>query len=182
MKHLIIFIWSLLVTIGALAQTPVDSIGIYAVTGTAITRVPALNYKGTKISRGLMSAKAKLEFSGATSRTQFNGSAHFRFYFGTPMPAEAVAYYMFMPNYNISDFAVGRFDVKKQSRYLTTSTASILGGSAGAKEAKDVDFDVVQLRPGVYDVTITGEPGEYCIFHNFKGSGGYGGVFDFTIK
>lgn len=182
MKQLLIFAWLLLAALGASAQAPADSVGIYAVTGAAVTRVPALNYKGTKVSRGFMSAKAKLEFAGATSQTQFTGAARFRIYFGTPAPSDVAALYMFMPNYSIGDFAVGRFDVKKQSRFLTTSTASILGASGGAKEADGVALDVVELRPGVYDVTVTGVPGEYCIFHNFRGSGGYGGVFDFTLK
>ncbi len=129
-----------------------------------------------------MSAKAKLEFEGPTSKNVFSSPARFRFYFGMPSPVDVQRYYMFMPNYSVNDFAVARFDVKKQTRLLTTASVSIIGGSAGAKSAEGVIIEVIELRPGVYDVTVTGAPGEYCIMHNFKGSGGYGGVFDFTIK
>lgn len=165
------------------AQTPTDSIGVYAIDGGKITPVELINYTGAQISRGFMSAKAKLEFNGKTSSHHFKGTAKFRIYFGQPNPYDMARLYMFMPNYSIKDFGVGRFEVKKDCRRLTTANISVFsGGKAGAKQTDKITYDTVEIRPGVYEVTVTGLPGEYCIMHTFKGSAGYGGVFDFTIE
>lgn len=165
------------------AQTPSDSVGVYTVNADGINPMELINYKNTKISRGFMSAKAKLEFDGATSPNHFKGTAKFRIYFGQPSPNDMVRLYMFMPNYSIKDFGVGQFEVKKKNRLLTTANMSVFsGGNAGAKQTENLSYEVIEVRPGVYDVIVTGKPGEYCIMHTFRGSAGYGGVFDFTIE
>lgn len=165
------------------AQTPSDSIGVYAVNGGQTTPVELINYKNTKISKGFMSAKAKLEFDGTTSPNHFKNVAKFRIYFGQPSPNDMIRLYMFMPNYSIKDFGIGQFEVKKKNRLLTTANMSVFsGGNAGAKQTENLTYEAVEIRPGVYDITVTGVPGEYCIMHTFRGSAGYGGVFDFTIE
>lgn len=165
------------------AQTPSDSVGVYTVNADGINPMELINYKNTKISRGFMSAKAKLEFDGATSPNHFKGTAKFRIYFGQPSPNDMVRLYMFMPNYSIKDFGVGQFEVKKKNRLLTTANMSVFsGGNAGAKQTENLSYEVIEVHPGVYDVIVTGKPGEYCIMHTFRGSAGYGGVFDFTIE
>lgn len=166
----------------AKAQTPADSVGVYMVRDNVIKPIEAINFVGSKVSRGFMSAKSKLEFQGGTSKNQFKGSAKLRIYFGQPATADLMTLYMFTPSYKINDFAVGQFEVKDNKRLLTTSKAAVFGGvSGGAQASEKVHMSVVELRPNVYEIMITGAPGEYCIMHNFRGGGGFGGVFDFTI-
>ncbi|WP_294610959.1 hypothetical protein [uncultured Bacteroides sp.] len=179
MKTIAIFIVALLAAISAKAQT--DSIGVFSVRNGVTNRIEVLNYNQTKISGGFRS-KAKLVFEGATSANRFNGSATFRLYFGTPSPYDAAKYYMFTPSYSAKDFNVGRFDVKKGNRYLTTVSVSIIGSKLGAGKAKDVNVEYKQLRNNVYEITVTGPAGEYCIMSVRNGVAGYTGVFDFTIE
>jgi hypothetical protein len=181
MKH-ILYLIALLWGISAQAQTPTDSIGIYAVKDGSITKMQPVSYKGTKISRGFASAKAKLEFDGSAAATKFNGTAVFRLYFGTPAATEMRTLYMFTPMYSVSDFSVGSFEVKKQQRLLTTSSVSLAGGRMGAQDAKGVTVEATQLHDNVYEIKVSGAPGEYCIMHSSKGTGGYSGVFDFSIE
>lgn len=165
------------------AQTPSDSIGVYAVNDGKTTPIELINYKNIKISKGFMSAKTKLEFDGTTSLNHFKNVAKFRIYFGQPNPYDMARLYMFMPNYSIKDFGIGQFEVKKKNRLLTTANMSVFSGvNAGAKQTENLTYEAVEIRPGVYDITVTGAPGEYCIMHTFRGGAGYGGVFDFTIE
>lgn len=183
MKKILLIFVLCLCALTSKAQTPSDSVGVYAVNADGINPMELINYKNTKISTGFMSAKAKLEFDGATSPNHFKGIAKFRIYFGQPSPNDMIRLYMFMPNYSIKDFGIGQFEVKKKNRLLTTANMSVFsGGNAGAKQTENITYEAVEIRPGVYDITITGVPGEYCIMHTFRGSAGYGGVFDFTIE
>lgn len=183
MKKVFIVIALCVCALTSKAQTPSDSVGVYAVNADGINPMELINYKNTKISKGFMSAKAKLEFDGATSPNHFKGTAKFRLYFGQPNPNDMARLYMFMPNYSVKDFGIGRFEVKKDCRQLTTANMSVFGGgNAGAKQTDKLSYETVEIRPGLYEVTVTGVPGEYCIMHTFRGSAGYGGVFDFTIE
>ena len=164
----------------AYAQT--DSIGVYSVTEAGVRRVEVVNYTQTKISNAVLSGKAKLMFSGATSPNHFTGSATFRLYYGTPTPYDAAKYFMFTPAYSTKDVSIIRFDVKKDSRLLTTATVSVFGGTVGAKAAKDIKVDTRQIRDNVYEVTVSGPAGEYCIAPAINGAAGYAGVFDFTLE
>lgn len=163
----------------AYAQT--DSIGIYRVDNAGISRIEAARPAQTKISVGLKS-KAKVAFNGAFSQNRFRGSATFRLYFGTPSPYEAAKYFMFTPSYSVEDFIVGKFEVKKENRYLTTASASIVGSKIGVSAAKDVNVEYSQLRDNVYEITVTGPAGEYCIMPVLHGTSGYAGVFDFALE
>lgn len=182
MKKLLFILVAMFGSIVLYAQTPTDSVGIYMmIDGKAIPMNP-INYDATKISKGFMSAKAKLEFANSTSQNQFKKEAKFRIYFGQPSVNDMSSLYMFMPNYKISDLGVGQFEVKKGKRLLTTAKAAVFGSSGGgAKSSEKVTMEVVELRPNAYEVSICGDPGEYCIMHTFRGSGGFGGVFDFTL-
>lgn len=163
----------------AYAQT--DSIGIYKVDNAGISRIEALRPAQTKISGGLKS-KAKVVFNGAASQNRFAGSATFRLYFGTPSPYDATKYFMFTPSYSVEDFIVGQFEVKKEKRHLTTATASIVGSKVGVSAAKGVNVEYRQLRDNVYEITVTGPAGEYCIMPVLYGTAGYAGVFDFALE
>ena len=163
----------------AYAQT--DSIGIYKVDNAGISRIEAARPAQTKISVGLKS-KAKVAFNGAFSQNRFRGSATFRLYFGVPSPYDASKYFMFTPSYSVKDFIVGKFEVKKENRYLTTASASIVGSKIGVSTAKDVNVEYRQLRDNVYEITVTGPAGEYCIMPVLNGTAGYAGVFDFALE
>ena len=162
----------------AYAQT--DSIGIYKVDNAGSSRIEAARPAQTKISVGLRS-KAKVAFNGAFSQNRFRGSATFRLYFGTPSPYDASKYFMFTPSYSVKDFIVGKFEVKKENRYLTTASVSIVGSKIGVSAA-DVNVEYRQLRDNVYEITATGPAGEYCIMPVLHGTSGYAGVFDFALE
>ena len=164
----------------AYAQT--DSIGIYKVDNAGISRIEAARPAYTKISAGLIKSKAKVVFNGASSQNRFRGSATFRLYFGTPSPYEAAKYFMFTPSYSVKDFMVGKFEVKKENRYLTTASASIVGSKIGVSTAKAVNVEYRRLRDNVYEITVTGPAGEYCIMPVLNGTAGYAGVFDFALE
>lgn len=163
----------------AYAQT--DSIGVYKVDNAGISRIEAVRPAQTKISGGLKS-KAKVVFNSAASQNRFAGSATFRLYFGTPSPYDATKYFMFTPSYSVEDFIVGQFEVKKEKRYLTTATASIVGSKIEVSAAKGVNVEYRQLRDNVYEITVTGPAGEYCIMPVLYGTAGYAGVFDFALE
>lgn len=163
----------------AYAQT--DSIGIYKVDNAGISRVEAARPALTKIS-GVFKTKAKVVFNGSSSQNRFKGSATFRLYFGMPSPYDAAKYFMFTPSYSVKDFSVGKFEVKKENRYLTTASVSIVGSKIGVSAAKDVSVEYRQLRDNVYEITITGPAGEYCIMPVLNGTAGYAGVFDFALE
>lgn len=176
MKYIILLLAFYIWAISANAQISPDSIGVYSVYDDVIKPINVINYNGLKISKGFMSAKAKLEFAGATSPNRFKGRARFRIYFGQPTSYELASLYMFSPSYKINDFGIGQFEVKKDNRFLTTAEAALFGNtSSGAKSSENITIEVVELRPNVYEVTVTGKPGEYCIMHTFRGSAGYGG-------
>ena len=163
----------------AYAQT--DSIGIYKVDNAGISRIEAARPAQTKIS-GVLKSKAKVVFNGSSSQNRFKSSATFRLYFGTPSPYDAAKYFMFTPSHSVKDFSVGKFEVKKGVRYLTTATISIAGSTIGASEAKDVEVSSIKLRDNVYEITVTGPAGEYCIMPVLNGTAGYAGVFDFALE
>ena len=176
------FIVAALSAFCACAYAQTDSIGIYKVDNAGISRIEAARPAQTKISGGLKS-KAKVVFNGASSQNRFSGSATFRLYFGTPSPYDAAKYFMFTPSYSVKDFIVGKFDVKKENRYLTTASVSIVGSSKiGVSAAEDVNVEYRRLRDNVYEITVTGPAGEYCIMPLLIGTAGYAGVFDFALE
>ena len=171
------------------AQVPADSVGVFAVMDGQYVRMERITHNAIKGSGGLGAAfsfgiakvKAKMQFKGATSPHQFQGKACFRMYFGQPPTQNITNLYMFGTNHSIKDFDIARFDVKKNVRLLTGSSASILGSSVGVSATDDLEITVNEVRPQVYDIIAEGKPGEYCIIYTGDGAGGFGGVFDFTI-
>ena len=189
-RYLIMLACAACVTAGAQSQTPADSVGVWAVNSGSFSRIDKITQRGVKVRGGLAYAatlgiaktKAKLEFKGETSEHIFNGTAQLRLYFGNPPLQQMTNLYMFTPAYSIKNFDIARFEVKKGKRYLTSVSVSIAGASAGVSSAEYMQININELRAGVYDVTISGKPGEYCLMFTENGTGGYGGVFDFTIK
>lgn len=180
----------ILTSLAVNAQTETDSVGAYAFLGENYVQMKRITHASVKGSGGLASVatfgvakiKAKLEFKGDTSPYQFKNKAIIRLYFGNPAPQDMVNLYMFSPAYSVENFGVARFDVKKGKRLLTGVSSSILGSKVGVDTAENLNIEMVELRPNVYEITIQGEPGEYCIMSTANGTGGFGGVFDFTIK
>ena len=117
-----------------------------------------------------------------TSEHPFSGAALLRLYFGNPPLEQMTNLYMFTPAYSVKNFDVSRFEMKKGKRYLTGISASITGSAVGVSSADDLQIDIKEVRAGVYDIKVTGKPGEYCLMFTANGASGFGGVFDFTIK
>lgn len=184
MKKIALFILGLMaLLVSAKAQTQTDSLGVYALCGSSFEKIDVLNYQQTKVSSSIIRGKAKLAFAGSTSSHHFKNTATFRLYFGVPSPYEAAKYYMFTSAYSAKDFGVGKFKVKKDMRYLTAATVSIIGHSSiGAEKDKDVKVETKKIRDNVHEITVSGPAGEYCIMPVINGIGGYAGVFDFTIE
>lgn len=175
---------------GAYGQTVTDTVGIYAVLNGVVTPMEKITHQAIKGSGGLASVatfgvakiKSKLEFNGETSPYQFDKEATIRLYFGNPALQNISKLYMFTPTYSAKDFDIARFEVKKKKRMLTGVSASILGSSVGVTSADNLQISTTELRPNVYDIKVKGKPGEYCVMFTGNGTGGFGGVYDFTIK
>lgn len=190
MKQVLLTLALTLANLTAYAQVPTDSVGIFAIIDNKAVRMDKITHQAIKGSGGLASMatfgmakiKSKLQYKGATSPNHFKGTATFRMYFGTPQTADMVNLYQFAANYSAKDFEVARFDVKKNARLLTGVSASLLGSSVGVASADDLDVTVKELRQKVYDITVTGKPGEYCFMFMANGTNGFGGVYDFTIE
>ncbi len=190
MKRFVFSFVALFISVYAICQIPADSVGVWAISDNSLSRIDRITHRSVKGSGGLASMatlgiskiKAKLEFKGATSEHAFSNTASLRVYFGNPPLQQMQNLYMFTPAYSIKNIEVARFEVKKGKRLLTGVSASLLGSSIGVSSADDMLIEVKEVRACVYDITISGKPGEYCLMSNANGTGGFGGVFDFTIK
>ena len=190
MKRILFALTLIATTLTANAQVSPDSVGIFAIIDSQAVRMTKISHNAIKGSGGLASMatlgmakiKSKLQFKGNTSPNHFKGTAVFRMYFGTPQTTDLVKLYQFTANYSAKDFEVARFDVKKNARTLTGVSASLLGSSVGVSAADDLSVTVTETRPKVYDITVSGKPGEYCFMFVANGTNGFGGVYDFTIE
>ena len=173
----------LLSCLSSSAQVQSDSIGIFAVHDGQHVRMERITHQMIKTSGfALTGMRSKLEFKGATSPNQFKGSARFMMYFGQPPADQMVNLYQFTAAYSPRNFEVARFEVKKKVRRLTGISVSILGSTVGVESDDSLSVEVTELRKNVYVVDVTGSPGEYCFMFSANGSGGFGGVYDFTIE
>ena len=167
-----------------------DTVGIYAYNTEKPHLMESIKYKaikanalGAALTGGIAATKVKLQFGGTTSPYVFTGKAHFRIYFGNVPPSKMQRLYMFSSANSIRDLAIAQFDVKKNDRMLVQSSFSLFGGStSGTETNQDVKIDYTEVRDGVYDATVTAQPGEYCFVFTNNGAGGMYSVFDFTIK
>ena len=90
---------------------------------------------------------------------------------------------MFTTAYTPNDLKVAQLTLKKGKRLLTSSTISLTGGNIGAKGAKGIKTETKKLSDNVYEITIKGPTGEYCILPIIGGMAiGNGGVFAFTLN
>lgn len=190
MKHLLLYIMCLISSLTANGQIQADSVGIFSLVDNQAIRMNKITHQAIKGSGGLASMatfgmakiKSKLQFKGNTSPNHFKGSAKFLMYFGTPSTGDILNLYQFTTAYSAKDFEIARFDVKKNTRLLTGVTASLFGSSVGVSGTDDLNVVIKELRPKVYEIEITGRPGEYCFMFTANGTKGFGGVYDFTLE
>lgn len=168
-----------------------DTVGIYVIQNGNKEIMESIKFAGMKanalgsaLTYGIAKTKIKVEFAGITSPYIFNGGkAQFRFYFGMVPAGKAMRLYMFSNSFSLRDFSVSRFLVKKNKRQLVQGSYSLFSGSSTGVDADNtVKIDRKEIRDGVYEVTVTGQPGEYCFVFTNNGVGAYNTVFDFTIK
>lgn len=96
---------------------------------------------------------------------------------------------MFSSDYSIDDFFVIKFKSVGKGRQMTSAVVHS-NRIEGAKEDKSVKLEVKKVSDNVYDLTVEGQPGEYCLTYNNKQGNTSNGmknsgskkVFDFTIK
>lgn len=165
-----------------------DSVGIYAVTNGKMEAMKHIEADENRVTSNDLAPKWLLTYYGKTSNYQFNnGKAQFRLYFTHDKNSISDYYRMFSNELTIDDFIIGKFKIKGnkrefvggkgQSGFLSYDTHI----KSKAEEAKNVKVSVNKISDNVYDMTVTGEPGEYLLTWNEK-NGSSQTVFDFTIK
>lgn len=175
-------------SLGKLKQ---DSVGIYANIGNNIVAMKHIDFKEIERTGYINPFKDKelITFDGKTSPYQFTGVAQFRIYFTHDRNSISEYYNMFSSDYTIDDFFVVKFKQVSKGRQMTSAVVHS-NRIEGAKSDTSIKLNAKKVNDNVYDVTVEGTPGEYCLTYNVKktanGNGmknsGSKSVFDFTIK
>lgn len=170
-------------SIGKLKQ---DSVGIYAHIDNNLVAMKHIDADENRVTMNDFASKWLLDYEGKTSPYQFSGTAQFRVYFTHERNSISEYYKMFSSNLTMDDFIVCRFKVKGNKREFigARNTSAVLGdghAKSKAEAAKDVNISIKKISDNVFDMTIKGEPGEYCLTWNEKDKASWT-VFDFTIK
>jgi len=167
---------------GTIAHAQTDSLGAYIMAGDSAVEVKMVKPSQNRTTSVVVASKSSLVFDGETSPYRAKGTAVFRLHYGIADPARMAKYFMFSPSFSAEDMTVAKFTVRKGNRLLQNSSASVLGSSIGAKKA-EVEIERRGVAEGVYEVRVTGEPGEYCLVPVMYGMAvGNSGVFPFTIE
>jgi hypothetical protein len=117
------------------------------------------------------------------------GDPNVVFYFYFEEPGSALTYASFEGPTSPNEFALLKFDEKKDSRETVVMSANAFGTSSGTDQKASIRFSFTRLRPGVYKVTpnVPLQPGEYCFFSSAglgrhgPGSAGANRLFDFAV-
>jgi len=175
----------------AMGKLKQDSVGVYANIGGNLVAMKHIDFKEIERTGYINPFKDKelIVFDGKTSPYQFTETAHFRVYFTHDRNSISEYYDMFSSDYTIDDFFVVKFKNVSKGRQMTSAVVHS-NRIEGAKGDSSVKFNVKKINDNVYDVTIEGAPGEYCLTYNLNKSGtgngmkgsGSKSVFDFTIK
>lgn len=174
-------------TEAAMSQLKFDSVGIYTKKDDGLVAMKHVEAFENRTTLNDFAPKWILTYKGKTSNYQFTGGkAIFRVYFTHDKNSISEYYKMFSSDLTIDDFVVCHMKVKGNKREFIGARHGqrIIGyGSTKSKaeEAKDVKVDVKKISENVYDMTVEGEPGEYCLTWNEKARSS-SVVFDFTIK
>lgn len=164
-----------------------DTVGIYADMGDKLVPMKHIEANENRITMNDYASKWLLSYKGKTSNYGFdNGKAHFRIYFTHDRNSISEYYKMFSNELTIDDFIICKFKVKNNMREFigAKNKMGIIGYShikSKGEQAKDVTVSVTKIRDNVFDMTVEGVPGEYCLTWNEKKAASWT-VFDFTIK
>ena len=170
-------------TIGKLKQ---DTVGIYTNIGGNLVAMKHIDADENRVTDTTFGSKWILTYNGSTSNYQFKGAAHFRMYFTHDRNSISEYYKMFSSDLSVNDFIVCKFKIKGQKReFIGARNTSAFNYEVHTKSkadaAKEVDVKIQKISDNVYDMTVEGAPGEYCLTWNKK-EGASWTVFDFTIK
>lgn len=170
----------------ALGKLKQDSVGIFANIDNKLVAMKHIDANENRITDNTLSSKWILTYNGSTSNYQFLGEAHFRLYFTHDKNSISEYYKMFSNNLRVNDFIVCKLKIKNNKReFIGARNASAVFSDGHTKSkaeaAKDVTVSVKKISDNVYDMTVKGEPGEYCLTWNEKEAASWT-VFDFTIK
>lgn len=169
----------------ALGKLKQDSVGIFANIDNKLVAMKHVDADENRVTMNDFASKWLLDYDGKTSPYQFSRTAQFRVYFTHERNSISEYYKMFSSDLTIDNFIVCRFKVKGNKREFigARNNSAFLGGYAKSKAeaAKDVTVSVKKISDNVYDMTVKGEPGEYCLTWNEKEAASWT-VFDFTIK
>ena len=163
-----------------------DSVGIYANIDKKLVAMKHVDDDENRVTMNDFASKWLLDYDGKTSPYQFSKTAQFRVYFTHERNSISEYYKMFSSDLTIDDFIVCRFKVKGNKREFigARNTSAVLGdghAKSKAEAAKDVTVSVKKISDNVYDMTVKGTPGEYCLTWNEKEAASWT-IFDFTIK
>lgn len=172
--------------------SPEISVGIRIISEQDTVQIQPIKYYKQKFGSGAFAAgltygiakvKNKNFYKGKSSPNKVKVGDVIRFTFGKIPMQYAANYYMFGEQNSIRNFSLCRFEAKKDRRELTVGEASMWSGAdTGVKENNDIEFEVKNTAPGVYEALITkAQPGEYCFVFTDNGIGAYTSVFDFSI-
>src|SRR5271157_2723680 len=156
----------------------------------------------TVYSEGKTSGVAESAFTFGIAKVKFlavvqgrnavvtTGDPNLVFYFYFEEPGSALTYASFEGPTSPNEFALLKFDEKKDSRETVVMTANAFGTSSGTDQKASIRFSFTKLRPGVYKVTPNTSllPGEYCFLSSAglgrrgPGSAGANRLFDFAVS
>lgn len=164
-----------------------DSVGIYANIEGKLVAMKHIDANENRITDNTFGSKWILTYNGSTSNYLFSGrKAIFRIYFTHDKNSISEYYKMFSDNLGVNDFIVCRLNKKGNKREFvggkfSSAVFSDAHTKSKAEAAKDVKISVKKISDNVYDMTVEGAPGEYCLTWNEKTAASWT-VFDFTIK
>jgi len=180
-------------------NSPHDSgIYIYAKTkdGPKMTLLEPTVYSDGKTSGVAESAFtfgiAKVKFLAVVQGSNAavsTGDPNVVFYFYFEEPGSALTYASWEGPTSPNEFALLKFDEKKDSRETVVMASNVFGTSSGTDQKASMRFSFTKLRPGVYKVTPNTPlpPGEYCFLSSAglgrrgPGSAGANRLFDFAV-
>lgn len=169
----------------ALGKLKQDSVGIFANIDNKLVAMKHIDANENRITDNTLSSKWILTYNGSTSNYQFLGEAHFRLYFTHDKNSISEYYKMFSNNLRVNDFIVCKLKTKNNKReFIGARNASAVfsdGHTKSKADAADVIVSVNKVSENVYDMTVKGTPGEYCLTWNEKESASWT-IFDFTIR
>ncbi len=169
----------------ALSKLRMDSVGIYANIDNKLVAMKHIDANENRITDNTLSSKWILTYNGSTSNYQFLGEAHFRLYFTHDKNSISEYYKMFSNNLRVNDFIVCKLKIKNNKReFIGAKNASAVfcdGHTKSKADAANVIVSVNKVSENIYDMTVKGTPGEYCLTWNEKEAASWT-IFDFTIK